>query len=364
MRHVPAMWCVLWAAWAAPAPAAPAGARQDTWTGVERIVAVGDVHGDHEQFVKVLRAAKVIDKDRNWIAGKTHLVQLGDVLDRGPDSRQAMDLLMKLQAQAAKAGGAVHPLLGNHEAMVLLGEWVYVHPGELEAFGGARQFRQAMGPTGKYGKWIRSHNAVIRINDLLFAHAGLVPPAGRMSLRQINDAIRKELAKGDSDGLAMDPGGPLWDRSLALGETGQVAAGLDAVLKRHGARRMVVGHTFSSDGVLVQHGGRLIRADVGMCAYYGGPAACLVVEKGVFYEVRHPGRKRRLAIGAATTRPATAPASRPAARRPQGGRRGLGPPPSSPAAGGGPRGAASVPGPRHAAGIPVKEHLAEIGALW
>ncbi len=364
MRNVSATCCVLWAAWAVPLPAAPAGARQHTWTGVERIVAVGDVHGDHDQFVKVLRAAKVIDKDGNWIAGKTHLVQLGDVLDRGPHSRRAMDLLMKLQPQAAKAGGMVHPLIGNHEAMVLLGEWSYVHPGELEAFGGARQFRQAMGPTGKYGKWIRSHNAVIRINDLLFVHAGLVPPAGRMSLRKINEAIRKDLAKGDADGLATDPDGPLWDRSLPLGETSEVAGPLNAVLKRHRARRMIVAHTVCPDGVLVQHGGRLIRVDVGMCAYYGGPAACLVVEKGLFYEVRHPGKKRRLAIGTATTRPATAPASRPAARRPARRPSGPGAPAWSRAAAGGPRRAASVPGPRRPAGVSGKEHLAEIGALW
>ncbi len=68
--------------------------RKPVWTGVDRIVAVGDVHGDYEQFVKTLRAAEVIDEQNKWIGGKTHLVQTGDVLDRGPDSRQAMDLLI------------------------------------------------------------------------------------------------------------------------------------------------------------------------------------------------------------------------------------------------------------------------------
>ena len=78
----------------------------------------------------------------NWAAGKTHLVQIGDVLDRGPDSRKAMDLLMKLEGQAADAGGAVHPLIGNHEAMVLLNDWRYVHPAEELAFGGAEAYRK------------------------------------------------------------------------------------------------------------------------------------------------------------------------------------------------------------------------------
>ena len=57
---------------------------QDVWAGVERIVAIGDVHGDYEQFVAVLRSAKLIDSQESWSGGKTDLVQSGDVLDRGP----------------------------------------------------------------------------------------------------------------------------------------------------------------------------------------------------------------------------------------------------------------------------------------
>ncbi len=86
------------------------------WNGVARTVAVGDVHGDYGQFVKALRAAGVIDDKSNWIGGTTHLVQTGDVLDRGPDSRQVMDLLMDLEAQSRSQGGRVHALIGNHVA--------------------------------------------------------------------------------------------------------------------------------------------------------------------------------------------------------------------------------------------------------
>ena len=171
MRRPLTRWCLLLAAVLVLSGAAFAG--QDTWTGVERIVAVGDVHGDFDQFVKVLRAAGVVDEKNNWKAGKTHLVQTGDVLDRGGNSRKAMDLLMKLETQAAKAGGAVHALIGNHEAMVLLGDWRYVHRGEVESFGSAAAFREAMGPKGRYGRWIRSHNTIIRINDTVFVHAGI-----------------------------------------------------------------------------------------------------------------------------------------------------------------------------------------------
>ena len=297
----------------------PAWGQQDTWSGVERIVAVGDVHGDHAQFVKVLRVAGVVDANENWIAGKTHLVQTGDVLDRGPDSRKAMDLLMKLESQAAEANGAVHALIGNHEARVLLDDWRYVSEGEMKAFGGEEGYRKAMSPKGKYGRWICSHSAVIKINDLVFAHAGITPPFARKSLAEINKSIRGELNKGDARGIAMDSAGPLWDRILAMDDERLVAKDLDVVLKAYGARRMVVGHTVSTDGILTRAGGRLIRIDVGMSGSYGGPAACLVVEKGVFYEVRHGKKRRRLQLISAASRPASSqPATRPAALRPAG----------------------------------------------
>ncbi len=86
--------------------AAPAVA-QDTFKGVQRIVAIGDVHGDYDQFVSLLRTAGLIDGENKWTGGKTHLVQVGDVVDRGPASRKVMDLLMELEKQAKEAGGRV-----------------------------------------------------------------------------------------------------------------------------------------------------------------------------------------------------------------------------------------------------------------
>ena len=190
--------------------------RQHTWSGVERIVAVGDVHGDHGQFLKTLLAAKVIDKEGRWVGGRTHLVQTGDLFDRGPDSRKTMDLLMKLEGEAKKAGGHVHCLAGNHEEMILRGDWRYVHPGEVQAFGDNAKYSAAVVPGGVYGKWIRKHNGVIKINNVLFLHGGLGGPYATMSLDQLNEGIRHGLKTGT--GMARDSNGPLWHRALARGD--------------------------------------------------------------------------------------------------------------------------------------------------
>ncbi len=100
----------------------------------ERVVAVGDIHGAFDQFVAILRAAGLIDNRNRWSGRKAVLVQTGDVVDRGPDSRKAIDLLRKLEGEAQRAGGRVHALLGNHELMRLVSDWRYVSQGETEAF--------------------------------------------------------------------------------------------------------------------------------------------------------------------------------------------------------------------------------------
>ncbi len=91
------------------------------WTGVERIVAVGDLHGDYDAFIYILKVNKIIDEENHWIAGKTHLVQIGDIFDRGTQAKRILDFLMILEKEAEVAGGKVHALIGNHEFMNIAG---------------------------------------------------------------------------------------------------------------------------------------------------------------------------------------------------------------------------------------------------
>jgi len=107
---------------------------QDVWTGVDRIVAVGSVHGNYGRFVSMFQTAGLIDGDTNWSGGTAHLVQTGNVVYLGPHSKRVIDLLMKLQEQARPAGGYVHALIGNHEVMNLTGDLRYVNPQEYAAF--------------------------------------------------------------------------------------------------------------------------------------------------------------------------------------------------------------------------------------
>jgi hypothetical protein len=300
-------------------------AGQSIWTGVERTVAVGDVHGDFDQFVAVLRSADLIDSNMQWSGEKTHLVQTGDIPDRGPDTRKALDLLMRLEEEARSAGGAVHALIGNHEAMNVYGDLRYVTPGEFASFRtenseqvrevfyrrhlqelaedperkgesppgedymkaweekhplGYFEHRFYFGPKGKYGKWIRQHNTVIQINDSIFSHAGISPKYADFDFDTINERIREELKDFSKleGGIALDPDGPLWYRDWAKEEEDRLEDTLNWILNRHDAKRMVVAHT-PTDGTLIpRFSGRILLIDVGLSGFYGSRLACLVIE--------------------------------------------------------------------------------------
>jgi hypothetical protein len=289
-------------------------------TGVERVVAVGDVHGAYERFVEILTVSGLIDDRQRWAGGRTQLVQLGDVVDRGPDSRKVLDLLRRLQDEAARAGGGVHPLLGNHEAMRMLGDMRYTVPGEYQAFVtpdsadlkqrlfrsspadardeimkaplGLIEMRVAYGRDGEYGKWMRTLDSMVRINDVEFMHGGISPALASRSCESINDGVRKELTS-DIEKTRANPmatltareDGPLWYRGLAQQPEDTFAPEVDKILAGQHAKAIVVAHTTRQDGrVIIRFGGKVIGIDTGMQPAYvpTGRASALEIRNGVF----------------------------------------------------------------------------------
>lgn len=100
LQSIIASWLLL----AAGAAVSQSAAKQTSdwrWQSVPRVVAIGDVHGAYDAFTGILRAAGVVDGQLSWSGGTTHLVNLGDLIDRGPGSRKVLDLLMRLEGEAA-----------------------------------------------------------------------------------------------------------------------------------------------------------------------------------------------------------------------------------------------------------------------
>ena len=88
---------------------------------------------------RALRLAGAIGADPHWSAGKLTVVQTGDVIDRGDADREVLDLLERLRGEAARAGGALIALSGNHEIMNVAGDFRYVSAKSAAAFGDRAQ---------------------------------------------------------------------------------------------------------------------------------------------------------------------------------------------------------------------------------
>lgn len=89
-----------------------------------QVIVIGDVHGQYEPFVRLLRHAGLVDGDLNWTGGRNRLVQMGDIFDRGPKPRQVDELLDKIQKQANSRQGEVIRLVGNHELELLMSNFL------------------------------------------------------------------------------------------------------------------------------------------------------------------------------------------------------------------------------------------------
>ena len=308
-------------------------AGQDDWQGVERIIAIGDIHGDYDNYISVLKEAGVVNRRGRWVAGKTHVVQVGDIPDRGPDTLKIIRHLQKLEKQAKKAGGYLHLLIGNHEYMNITGDLRYVHPGEYAAFEtrnskqvrdnyynyvvqtlerqrqdllasghstndlpivdetfeqnwyvehplGFVEHRLAWQQGGDIFEWVASHNTIIRINGTLFLHGGLSSTLLPMTLSEINDRIRAELnrepVKGEPLGTA--DFGPLWYRGLARGNETAEGEALQAILSHFDAQTIVLGHTPDLKVITPRFGGQVIVVDTGISSAYGGQRASLLID--------------------------------------------------------------------------------------
>ena len=83
------------------------------------VYVMGDVHGQLRPLVRILQHVGLLDKNHEWSGGQSILWFIGDLVDRGPDSIPVMNLVIRLQAEAAAVGGQVACLLGNHELLFL-----------------------------------------------------------------------------------------------------------------------------------------------------------------------------------------------------------------------------------------------------
>ena len=274
------------------------------YPAADRVIAIGDVHGDIKATRAALEIGGLIDDDDNWTGGTTVLVQTGDVLDRGDDEQAILDLLLSLKKQAADAGGAVHMLHGNHELMNVRLDFRYVTKGGMRDFEDAPDLSlndprlarfprshkaraAAFLPGQAYAKKMASHPVVVVVGDAVFCHGGVLPKyAGQ--IEQLNREVAAWLLGGPAAGsrVVEVPDSPVWSRHFSDEPDARDCRLLEESLAKLGVKRMVVGHT-PQKKISSACGKRVWRVDVGMAAHYGGTPEVLELTGG---EPRPVGR--------------------------------------------------------------------------
>lgn len=231
-----------------------------------QVVVIGDVHGQYDAFVLLLRHAGLIDGDLNWCGGRNRLVQMGDIFDRGPKPRQVDELLDRIQKQANASQGEVIRLVGNHELELLMSNFLISGFGKEEA----KLVRDKL----KRQVLDFEVRAAYAYKGFLFTHAGVtrkLMKIFKMQLDELNEnnvailtnMIFREAIKHDFFRH------PIFNISLHRSGTDRFGGifwedldDLFASFPRSDLRQ-VVGHT-QVDEIVLDNGRNIIAVDVGL----------------------------------------------------------------------------------------------------
>ncbi|MFD8518432.1 metallophosphoesterase [Streptomyces capillispiralis] len=219
-------------------------------TGPGPLYVVGDVHGYLDELVAALQEQGLIDAAGQWCAGTARLWFLGDFTDRGPDGIGVIDLVMRLSAEAAAAGGYCKALMGNHELLLLGAKRFGDTP--VNSGAGTATFQAAWLLNGgqktdmdrlqdHHLQWMARLDAVEEVDGHLLLHSDTTAylDYGR-SIEEVNDTVRETLTRNDAD--------EVWDlfRKFTKRFSFRDEGGADAVrslLDTYGGTRVVHGHS-------------------------------------------------------------------------------------------------------------------------
>ncbi len=188
----------------------------------DQIFAIADIECGFSNTVAILQAGEVIDEDYQWTYGDGHLVVNGDMFSRGLDMMALLWLLYKLDYEAMEAGGKVHIIIGNHEAMNLRGDVRYVEDRYLNWVNGQGiAYEELFDEHTELGRWLRTKNSIIRIGRNLIVHGGISPEFVERGITPLeaNDLVRRDLGlptaalEGTSE-FVFRTWGPHWYRGM------------------------------------------------------------------------------------------------------------------------------------------------------
>ena len=280
----------------------------------DHVVVIPDVHGDADAFIVSLygsfgivephsRSRISLDRFRMIFMAAVNdeplegvplssaapmsvaLVQLGDLVDRGPYSVRCMDIALKIETVI---GWSVTILQGNHEIerMLKLDER-YIHREEQGLVGLEGMQEMVYDRLATVGLAMArfsgsNESSGMRLEDprnpnTLFVHAGIDLPWLRSVIDsndvcEINEKFRQDIWDEAKLQRWNEPESPMWTRHYLTIDSDPFGESycdhtLRGVLKHFGVARIIVGHMPQPDGVITRCDGKIIIADITMSAW-------------------------------------------------------------------------------------------------
>ena len=252
----------------------------------DELYALSDPHGHYDELASVLAGNRLISSTSagptkaKWTGGSATLLVLGDLIDKGEQSLEVIDLLRTLEKQAPASGGRVIVLMGNHEAEFLAdprnskatseGQDETGIVTQLDKDGIDPTKIAACKDTDGRGRWLADLPLGARVKKWFFAHGG---NTDGKSLAELRDKLERSIAKngfGDDDIIG--------DHSLLqsqqwYGNHKDGNAGEKEVDGLGHVKHIVFGHdpgAFDDRGRMVQSkNGLLVKVDVAMGLHEG-----------------------------------------------------------------------------------------------
>ena len=258
---------------------------KSVFKNVDSLFVVGDVHGRYDELINLLQKSKVLNKNLDWIAGKSHLVFLGDLFDRGNDVTKVLWFIYELEQKAELAGGKIHLVLGNHEIMTMTKDLRYISAKESTIAGVYRiKYDYMFHPKKSFlGKWLSSKSSVLKIDKNLLAHGGVVD-LGTNSIPEFNQKVQTymqdpmflEIMQDYPDSTKYNPqawrdmnyffyneNSPFWYRGYVNYDT--LGPQLNSMLKKYKSKVHIVAHT-PLETITQKYEGKLLTTDLNEAA--------------------------------------------------------------------------------------------------
>ncbi|MFI8517410.1 metallophosphoesterase [Streptomyces sp. NPDC085481] len=219
--------------------------------GTGPLYVVGDVHGYLDELIAALHAQGLIDDNGRWAAGNARLWFLGDFTDRGPDGIGVIDLVMRLSAEAAAAGGYCKALMGNHELLLIGAKRFGDTP--VSSGAGTATFQAAWLLNGGqkhdmdrlqdvHLQWMSRLDAVVEEDGHLLLHSDTTAYLEYgQTIADVNDTVHEILNRNDAD--------EVWDlfrkftKRFAFRDEAAGPHAVQELLGTYGGRRIVHGHS-------------------------------------------------------------------------------------------------------------------------